>query len=222
MEIFSQDGVQLRTAQAAFLQYLNQVGTLYITEYLNSNSRRCLEWKPNEVTVDSDIQDQEWAVVNTVQKRSRTSSECQPPDGSVKSKLLRINFSDIHSFKISNKGRQLTFYDGKSDSICTFMFQHGNCDYLTATLRNMMKTLPARRDKHLFIVISEDNPEAQQLDKSFAELNLFQDSPGWWKLVKNFHDRPYETTLESFAKVTDFGKFLPVISIFFCIRHKLT
>ncbi|KAJ3631435.1 hypothetical protein MTP99_012564 [Tenebrio molitor] len=77
MEIFCQDGVQLKTAQATFVSYLNLVGTVYITEYLNSNSKRCLEWKPNEITVDSDVQDQEWAVVKT-QKRTRTHSESLP------------------------------------------------------------------------------------------------------------------------------------------------
>ncbi|EFA02210.1 TBC1 domain family member 15 [Tribolium castaneum] len=205
MEIFSQDGVQLKTAQASFVNYLNLVGTLYITEYANSNCRRCLEWKPNDVTVDSDVQDQEWAVVNTVQKRSRTYSESLPPDSTIKPKLLKVNFVDIKSFKTSNKNRQLTLFDGKSEIMCCFMFQHGNCDYLITVLRGMLKTIPAKRDKHLFIVIHDESLEAAQLDKSFAELNIFQDPPPTlWKLVKSFHDRPYETTLETFAKVTDY------------------
>ena len=124
MEIFSQDGVQLKSAQATYVNYLNLVGTLYITEYANSNCKRCLEWKPNDVTVDSDVQDQEWAVVNTVQKRSRTFSESQPPDASTRPKFLKVNFNDIKSFKISNKTRHLTIIDGKSEVTCCFIFQH--------------------------------------------------------------------------------------------------
>jgi hypothetical protein len=60
----------------------------------------------------------------------------------------------------------------------------------------------SRKDKHLYIV--PDHPESQ-LDRSFAELELFTENTTdvVWKFVRNLHHRPYETTLETFAKLTD-------------------
>lgn len=208
-ELYIQDGIQLKSAQAAYLQYINLVGTIYVTEYAYSDSdcKKYLEWKPNEVTVDSDVQEQEWALVNTVQKRSRTLSESLPPDSCTRSKFLKINLNDIRSFKTSNKYRQLTLFDGKSEMMSCFLFLETNSDALTCKLKELLPTAPSKRDKHLFIIINEDNAEAAQLNKSFAELNLFQDgSSSLWKYVKNLHDRPYETTFETFARVTDLGE----------------
>lgn len=56
MELFVQNGVFLKSAPACYLTYINTTGTLFITEYLNSNRRRCIEWKPNDITADSDAQ----------------------------------------------------------------------------------------------------------------------------------------------------------------------
>lgn len=56
MELFVQNGVFLKSAPACYLCYFNTTGTLFITEYLNSNRKRCIEWKPNDITADSDAQ----------------------------------------------------------------------------------------------------------------------------------------------------------------------
>lgn len=47
--------------------------------------------------------------------------------------------------------------------------------------------------------------ESQSLNKSFAELNLFPENPTdvVWKFVSNLKHRPYETTMETFSKLTD-------------------
>lgn len=62
----------------------------------------------------------------------------------------------------------------------------------------------SRKDKQLFIVL--DQPESQVLDRSFAELELFPENTSdfVWRFVKNLHHRPYETTLETFSKLTDY------------------
>lgn len=55
-EIFVQNGVFLKSAPACYFTYFNTTGILSITEYLNSNQKRCIEWKPNDITADSDVQ----------------------------------------------------------------------------------------------------------------------------------------------------------------------
>lgn len=62
------------------------------------------------------------------------------------------------------------------------------------------------RDRNLFVVIEERN-ELESLNQSFAELNLFPGSENptdvVWKFVSNLKHRPYETTMETFSKLTD-------------------
>lgn len=37
----------------------------------NGDGSKCIEWRPNDlITIDSDTQDQEWAVVNTIGKNA--------------------------------------------------------------------------------------------------------------------------------------------------------
>lgn len=203
-ELFVQDGVLLKQAPASHIQHVNSIGTLYISESVSSNQMRFIEWKPNDITVDSDFQDQEWAVVNTIQKRSRTLSGNFPPDYHNRVKCLRLCFNEVKSFRVAKKHRELIFCDGSSEVLSSFLFQHGNCDTLLTLLRNMLKTVPAKRDKQLYIVV--DNAEIQQLDKSFAELQLNSDPHTIWSVFKNIRDHPYETTYETFSKLTDYGK----------------
>ncbi|KAJ8982106.1 hypothetical protein NQ317_010964 [Molorchus minor] len=204
LEIFTQDGVLLKQAAANYMTFINTIGTLYVTECPSSNRQRFIEWRPNDVTIDSDIQDQEWAVVNTIQKRTRTLSGNFPPDYHNRIKSVKCSFNEIKSFRMANKSRQLSFHDGKSECICSFIFQHGNCELLVGILKSLLKTAPSRRDKHLFIVYDSNNLELQQLDRSFAELNLQSDAHTFWGMFKNIREHPYEATFEAFAKVTDY------------------
>lgn len=207
MELYIQNGVLLNSASANYLTYLNTTGILYVTEYLNSNTKRCIEWKPHDVIVDSDTQDQEWDVVNVVERRTRTLSDNMPSDMN-RSKYLRICFSDIKSFKVSRNGNKLILIDGKGDRLCTFIFQHGSCDGLVTLLKSLLRTAPSKRDKYLFVVL-DDHPDTQMLNKSFAELNLFQEEPyHLWKFLKNFQESPYAASMEAFAKVADIGNYL--------------
>ncbi|CAH0560137.1 unnamed protein product [Brassicogethes aeneus] len=199
-DLFTQDGVILKQAQASYMQFLNSLGTVYINEAKTDPRERFLEWKPNDITVDSDMQDQEWAVVNTIQKRTRTISGSLPSDYSNRLRSLRVPFRDIKSFKSSHKNRELTVYNGQGDTICIFLFQT-NCDHMAGHLKKFMKVVPSKRDRNLYYV--QDNTlEIQQLTKSFAELNLPTDDSGIWRLVRNFQTQPVETTFEAFSKVT--------------------
>ncbi|XP_056639097.1 TBC1 domain family member 15 [Diorhabda sublineata] len=202
-EIFSQDGVLLKQAPATHITFVNTIGTLYLSQSLNSNNKRFVEWKPNDITVDSDIQDQEWAVVNTIQKRTRTLSGNYPADYQNRIKCIKFSFEEIKSFRVASKNRQISFYDGKADCLYIFGFQHGNCEMLLSILKRMLKISVSKRDKHLYIVY-DANFEFQQLDRSFAELNIQHDSRTLWSVFKNLKDHPYEATFEAFAKVTDY------------------
>lgn len=59
----------------------------------------------------------------------------------------------------------------------------------------------SRKDKQLFIV--PDQLESQVLNRSFAELELFQENTSdvVWRFMRNLQHRPYETTLETFSKL---------------------
>lgn len=154
------------------------------------------------------FQDQEWNVVNVVERRTRTLSDNVPPDSTIRSKYLRVNFTDIKSFKVSRSSTKLTFFEGKGDVLCTFEFKNGNCDSLVSTLKGLLRTMPAKRDKHTFIVL-EDYPETHMLDKSFAGLNLFTEEPHHiWKFIKTFQESPYTAGMEAFAKVSDIGNYI--------------
>ncbi|CAH1995219.1 unnamed protein product [Acanthoscelides obtectus] len=206
LEIFTQDGVLLKQAQAAYMSHINSIGTLYISESLNADKKeKFIEWKPNDITVDSDMQDQEWAVVNTIQKRFRTLSGNYPPDYQNRNRCIKIRLDEVKSFRVANKYRHLTFYDGKSETLCSFLFQHGNCESLIkGVLGAILKTSVSKRDKHLYIVYDSNTLEIQQLDRSFAELHLQSEGSAFWKMVKNIKEHPYEATFEAFAKVTDY------------------
>ncbi|KRT84238.1 hypothetical protein AMK59_2051, partial [Oryctes borbonicus] len=117
---------------------------------------------------------------------------------------LRINFDSIKSFKVANNGRKITFNDGRGDIICIFSFQNGNSTCFIAGLKQHIKTAPSRRDKNIYIVMGEIGDDDKQIEKSFKTLSLFPDDQHYmWNFVKNFHHKPYETTLEAFAKVTN-------------------
>lgn len=211
-EIFVQEGILLLHGPASHMEYMKLAGTLYITRYEtteNEYSGICVEWKPNEnLTIDSDIQDQEWAVVNTVEKRTRTLSGNLLPEEANRSKYLRINFDKIKSFKVANNGRRITFNDGRCDTLCSFSFQNGNSTCFIASIKQHIKTAPSRRDKNLYIVMGEIGDDDTKIEKSFKTLSLFPDDHHYmWSFVRNFPNRPYETTLEAFSKVTNIGNY---------------
>ncbi|CAH0406795.1 unnamed protein product [Chilo suppressalis] len=64
-DLFTQDGVLLKACIGRPVTDLNSIGMLCIVQ--NGDNTKCIEWRPNDlITIDSDTQDQEWAVVNTI------------------------------------------------------------------------------------------------------------------------------------------------------------
>lgn len=71
----------------------------------------------------------------------------------------------------------------------------------------MFDAFSAGHSKSAFIVIGE-REESKSLNKSFAELNIFPEHQDprqtyVWNFVRNLQTRPYETTLQTFSKLTD-------------------
>lgn len=112
----------------------------------------------------------------------------------------------LNSFRVANQNRQLTFFDGSAETLATFLFQHGNCEWLVNILKTMLNLTPAIRDKHLFIVYNANSPEYQDINRTFAALDIKSDS-SLWTVFKNIKDHPYEGSMEAFSKITNYGKF---------------
>lgn len=180
-------------------------GTLSIIEY--SGTRKCIEWRPTEVSVDSETHDQEWAMVNTVGRRSHNSGGST--EGQNRCRSVRIEMADLKSFRIARNGLQVTLMQRDGTTHNAFFFQRCHVDSFVAALKGNVQTAGVRKDKHLFIVL--DQPESQVLDRSFAELELFPENRSYfpWSFVRNLHHYPVETTLQTFSKVAEYLLFRP-------------
>lgn len=190
-------GVVLRSANTREDE-VHSLGTLNIVEY---SFGKCIEWKPIEDSVVSENQDQdpEWSLVDTHTRRTHTSSE--GPDSLGRTRMVRILFSNLNSFRVNHGGQQLIFMQKDGTTYVAF-FQLSNAESFVNTLKGFIKFVKSRANKNLYIVVDEVQ---SVLSKSFAELDLFQENTSdyVWKFVKNLHNRPYETTLEAFSKLAD-------------------
>ncbi|XP_053978196.1 TBC1 domain family member 15-like [Hylaeus anthracinus] len=177
---------------------VHSLGTLNVVEY---SFGKCIEWKPMEDSVVSENQDQdpEWSLVDTHTRRTRTSSE--GPDSLGRTRNVRILFSDLNSFRLNHGGQQLIFMLKDGTTYVAF-FQLSNAESFVNSLKGFIRFVKSRANRNLYIVVDEVQTV---LTKSFAELDLFQENTSdyVWKFVKNLQNRPYETTLEAFSKLSD-------------------
>lgn len=169
---------------------------------------KCVEWRPVEVSVLSEIQDQdpEWSVVNHT-RRSRCASE--GPDSLGKTKIVQIPFTHLKSIYIHPSGQQLIFTQKDNTSYVAF-FQLSNVESFVNSLKGFIRLGKSKRDRNTFTVLGEVETS---LTRSFADLELFPESNTsdyFWGFMKNLHNHPYETALETFSKLTD------ILSIIFC------
>lgn len=196
-ELCIHTGVVLRGANTREDE-VHSSGTLNIVEY---SFGKCIEWKPIEVSIVSEIQDQdpEWSLVDSHTRRTRTSSE--GPDSLGRTRTVRILFSDLKSFRINHNGQQLIFMQKDGTTYVAF-FQLSNAESFVNSLKGFIKFVKSKMDKNLYIIVDE---VSNVLNKSFAELDIFQENTSdyVWKFVRNLHDRPYETTMEAFSKLAD-------------------
>ncbi|XP_045494745.1 TBC1 domain family member 15 isoform X2 [Colias croceus] len=203
-ELFTQDGVLLKASIGRPISDLNSIGMLCIVQ--NGDGTKCIEWRPNDlITIDSDTQDQEWAVVHTIGRRQRTLSGNMTSDyAAARARIVRIPLDELKTFKVTRNSQQMQFSTKPGIWQNTFYFQHGNAEIFVAYLKNHVKTAKTRHDRNTYVVV-EPNNESQVLNRSFAELDIFTENTTdvVWNLVSNFKQRPYETTMEAFSKLTD-------------------
>ena len=164
---------------------------------------KCIEWKPIEVSVVSENQDQdpEWSLVDSHTRRTRTSSSSSGPDSLGRARNVRIMLFELKSVRINHGGQQLIFMQRDGTTYVAF-FQLSNAESFVNSLKGFVKFDKSRTDRNLYLVNDE---VSAVLNKSFAELDLFHENTSdyVWKFVKNLHNRPYETTLEAFSKLAD-------------------
>ncbi|XP_073949842.1 TBC1 domain family member 15/17 [Choristoneura fumiferana] len=213
-DLFTQDGVLVKTCIGRPIADLNSHGMLCIM--LNPRGNKVIEWRPNDlITIDSDTQDQEWAVVNTIGKisfirgpdsrRQRTLSGNLTSDyQTARARIIRIPLDELKSFRVNRTNQQVQFSTKQGVWQTTFHFLHGNAEVFVSNLKNYVKTAKVRHDRNTYIVV-EPTDESQVLNKSFAELDIFTENTTdvVWNLVSNFKQRPYETTMTAFSKLTD-------------------
>ncbi|XP_034827199.1 TBC1 domain family member 15 isoform X1 [Maniola hyperantus] len=203
-DLFTQDGVLLKGSMGRAITDLNSIGMLCIVQ--NTDSSKCIEWRPNDlITIDTDTQDQEWAVVNTIGRRQRTLSGTMTSDyAAARARIIRIPLDELKTFKCSRNNQQMQFSTKPGVWHNTFYFQHGNAEVFVANLKNHVKTAKTRHDRNTYVVV-EPNIESQVLNRSFAELDIFSENTTdvVWNFVSNFKQRPYATTMEAFSKLND-------------------
>ncbi|XP_054263232.1 TBC1 domain family member 15-like isoform X2 [Macrosteles quadrilineatus] len=125
-------------------------------------------------------------------------------DGQTRLKPVRIEIRELKAYQVKKHGRYLVLMQADGSSLNAFHFQYGNADCFVSAMRAIVRTRRSARDRNLYIVLAERN-EAESLNHSFAELNLFSEAPTdvVWKFMSNLKHRPYETTMETFSKLTD-------------------
>lgn len=141
-------------------------------------------------------------------RRRRTLSGNITSDyAAARARIIRIPLDELKTFKVTRNNQQMQFSTKPGIWQNTFYFQHGNAEIFVANLKNHVKTAKTRHDRNTYVVV-ESNPESQVLNKSFTELDIFTENTTdvVWSLVSNFKQRPYETTMEAFSKLTDIGE----------------
>lgn len=173
------DGVLLRNASAEYIldHDMNSSGSLSLME-LQSTKKMFFEWRPNDsiVITDDDYcddHDQEWSIVDKVQKRPRTTSECRifkcenTPHS--KPKCIRVDIEHLRSLELTSKGHCVRFKRKSGELHSEYFFQHGNADIFIKALQSfhIIEGIQGNRSEYPII-----NTEPQKLIKTFAMLDL--------------------------------------------------
>lgn len=193
--------------QAVALKVLNsdnsttlKPGILSIVQY---RTGRWIEWRSDESSFKLENTDAEWDIVDAV--RRRTCSTSSNVDNCSLIPTIRIHIANLRSYKVKEHGIQISLIDQNNDRY-SFVFQADNSDGFVHLLRGFLNTRRAGRSKTTFIVVGE-RKEVKAL-KTFDDVNLYpvnrdQKETYVWNFVRNLHSRPYETTLQTFSKLSE-------------------
>lgn len=175
------DGVLLRNASAEYIldQEMGGIsGSLSLME-LQSSKRMFFEWKPNDstVVVDDDYyddHDQEWSIVDKIQKRPRTTSECRifkcemPASPPPKPKCIRVDIEHLRSLELTSKGHCVRFKRRNGELHSEYFFQHGNADIFIKALQSFHIIEGIQGNRSEYVIINTE----PKLMKTFAMLEL--------------------------------------------------
>ncbi|KAK9506446.1 hypothetical protein O3M35_008384 [Rhynocoris fuscipes] len=172
-------------------------GILSIVSY---NIGKCIEWKPSEESVVTECTEPEWAMVNTTACRTRTLSD-STDTSLTRIHSVRIPIEDIKTLRIYDKKTKLLLLH-KDKKEHKFFFEFQNADCFLSALRSVTKLKRSQEDKHVYYIIDDTNA----LVDPFSELNLFHENhrDTVWRYINNFKRSPYETTLSTFSKFTEY------------------
>lgn len=146
-------------------------------------------------------------------RRQRTLSGNMTSDyAAARARIVRIPLAELKFFRSSRDNKQIQFSSKQGLWQHTFHCQNGNADVFVANLRTYVITAKTRRNRNTYMVV-ESNQDAQVLNKSFAELDIFTENTSdvVWNMVSNFTERPYTTAMEAFSKFTDIGKCIFIV-----------
>ncbi|XP_018787252.1 PREDICTED: TBC1 domain family member 15 isoform X1 [Bactrocera latifrons] len=173
------DGVLLRKGSVEHIADLNTSGSLSVISY-DIPRRLYIEWRPNDsILVADDSQD--WAVVDTIPRRSRTISECKAfnikatPEtiASNKPRLIRTLLDNLSSIIVKDRGQVICFIQKVDNNVNSeFFFQHGNADQFLKSMcdQHIIEHSCSKLDGSAEYAVL--NTETQQLKRTFAELNI--------------------------------------------------
>lgn len=158
---------------------MNSSGSLSLME-LQSTKRMFFEWRPNDsiVITDDDYhddQDQEWSIVDKIQKRPRTTSECRifkcemPASPHTKPKCIRVDIEHLRSLELTSKGHCVRFKRKNGELHSEYFFQHGNAEIFIKALQSFHIIEGVQGNRSEYVII---NTEPQKLIKTFAMLEL--------------------------------------------------
>ncbi|GAB0089256.1 uncharacterized protein DMENIID0001_037730 [Sergentomyia squamirostris] len=222
-EICTHDGVLLKKVNSSISIDVNATGSINLIHSLSTNEL-WIEWRPNDgfLISDTDTQEQdEWSFVDTIVRRSRTTSESlifntntnnitvkdtpAVPQSPPKQRNLRVRLKDLKALEVLRNGliiKLIGRVDGRLHS--EYVFQHGNADNFVRSLSSTHCLQRNHRNRNVFDVV-EDHQRPQdrdKLQKTFAELQIddIKSGSGW---ISNMMRRPYEQTMDIFAKIAD-------------------
>ncbi|XP_031770753.1 TBC1 domain family member 15 isoform X3 [Galleria mellonella] len=204
-DLFTQDGVLLKACSGRPVNELNSIGMLCIVQ--NSDGTKSIEWRPSDIITVCAVQEQDWALVNAIGRRQRTFSGNLTADyATARARIIRMPLNELKIFRVTNRNQQMSFSNKVGVWQSTFFFQHGNAEVFIAYLKSHVKTAKSSRDRNTYLVV-EPTDETRALNRSFTELDIFQENTTdvVWNIVSNLKERPYETTMEAFSKLSSIG-----------------
>ncbi|XP_064540931.1 TBC1 domain family member 15 [Drosophila montana] len=181
------DGVLLKKANAEHIAELNTSGSLSLVEYSLPRRRVYVEWHLNDnIMIADDSQDQgDWALVDTIAGRTRTTSECSAfntkpaelgSNGNVapaRARIMRALLEDLAAVEVQHRGQTLRFLRKSDNGVhCEFFFQHGNADLFVRSMRQqhfIESSEAGRSGGEVYAILNTEN---QKLKKTFAELDI--------------------------------------------------